>query len=130
MTVREWLDAVEARAWAAVTQHEAGYDLELEPTLDVPVLVAALRAALDLHRAVPLYDLDDECACANRDDHEVMESRTGDTLCLASPLGDFACDECSQDGIGDEVAHPCPTVAAITAALDPTAVREQIGETS
>lgn len=85
---------------------------------DVPALVAVLRAVLALHRSVPVYDLDDKCACEDRDNHDVMESRNGDLLCLASPTGSFICDECSHDDQDEETAYPCPTVRAVTAALD------------
>lgn len=41
------LDEIEARAAAAVERYEAGYDMDVDPALDVPALVAALRAVLD-----------------------------------------------------------------------------------
>lgn len=82
---------------------------------DVPALTKALRAVLDEHRSVPIYLLSDECGHKD-DDHDVMESDTGDTLCLLSPTGDLQCETCRDDD-GEHDSWPCATVRAITAAL-------------
>lgn len=51
MTAAEYLTRVEAEAAAAVEKYEAGYDLDIGPTLDVPRMAAALRAVLKITEA-------------------------------------------------------------------------------
>ena len=127
MTAREWLDAAQERADAAhdevvrlcegkrftmtVPVEDTDSDVVLDaPTEDLPRAIAALRAVLDLHVA-------------------------GDGASQGYLRGGFGygyiepyCAGCESS---DEYAveWPCGTVRAIAAALDPAAVREQIGET-
>ena len=64
---------------------------------DVPALVSALRAVLDLHRPSPRWT-------------------------LMAPEVIQICEPCSNGShaVSGAVVHPCPTVAAIAAALDPS----------
>lgn len=93
MTAVERLAEIEARNALGKIQH--GYAMArawVESRADARTLAAALRAVLALHR--PLNDL-------------------GSPPC-SSCLGD-------EDGESTFVPWPCPTVRAITAALDVTA---------
>lgn len=93
-TARDFLAAVQQRAKSSGTLSELGERLvELEETTDR--LVAALTAALDLHR--------EEVSCGNPR-HTNFDA--GCPECLV------VCDSCGE-------IYPCPTVRAITDALTP-----------
>lgn len=85
----------------------------------VPALIAALRAVLDEHRPGHVYLLTDECGHDHDDDSDDRVGRDdwGDAFCLDSPTGETFCTGC----IGPDesnLPYPCPTVRAITSALD------------
>jgi hypothetical protein len=87
---------------------------------DVPALVAALRAVLAPHLKRGVYELADECGhdpdeYGHDDDHR--ENADGYVLCYVTRLADV-CETCSDQDGDNETAYPCPTVVAITAALD------------
>lgn len=126
MSAREWLDAAQERADAAhdevvrlceggrftitVPVEDTDSDVVLDaPTEDLPLAIAALRAVLDLHVA-------------------------GDGSSQGYTSGGYGYINpyCAGCEASDEYAveWPCETVRAITAALDPAAVREQTGETT
>lgn len=83
---------------------------------DVPALVAALRAVLAEHPAVPVYSMADSCGDdtdAHADAHHIEGGvEGGEWLCA----GDVWCGEC-RDVDGDYITYPCPTVRAIESAL-------------
>jgi len=90
------LDAIKARAEAAVQHYEFGVKSNRERALnsaaDVPALVAALEAVLELHKP---------WAVSNPSESTV----------------NHCCDQCYEAGTGDFVPYPCPTVTAINQAL-------------
>lgn len=112
MTAREWLDAALVRAGAAhdevvrlcegkrrftmtVPVEDTDSDVVLAgPVEDLPRAIAALRAVLHLHAPVD--------ALMNPGRHERLVK---------------VCAGCGTDD-GSWQRHPCPTVRAITAALD------------
>ena len=81
---------------------------------DVPALVAALRAVLDLHRPVRVYAYAEDCGCGN-EDHVIIEDEWGEDLCFDTPTGDVRCAYCRAEQ--SYVEHPCETVRAIEEAL-------------
>lgn len=85
---------------------------------DVPALVAALRAVLDLHAPLPVYELRDEFGGFATD--EDGERKLVTTLCRECSSEDAIDSVEDQEWTEDwapEVQHPCPTVRTITAAL-------------
>ena len=89
---------------------------------DVPALVAALRAVLDLHRKGTIYYHADHCE--NHSDEHIAERHDeysdamGEYYCRDLPMHDV-CRECS--GVFEDefesAEFPCPTVRAVEAAL-------------
>lgn len=88
---------------------------------DVPALVAALRAVLDLHAPVPVYGWADDCD-GDDEHHEQQhfETDAGDYLCKDKPTGEVMCASCNDEVDGDAVPYPCTTARAIDAALGVT----------
>ena len=95
---------------------------------DVPWLVAAvrrhddaLRAVLDLHKPMTMYEHEDACedtSDEHREERHVEGSASyGEFFCLDLPTGVVLCAECSRDLDFDGRDYPCPTVRTITAAL-------------
>lgn len=86
---------------------------------DVPTLVGALRAVLDLHAPVPVYELRDEFGGFATD--EDGERKLVTTLCRECSSEDAIDSVEDQEWTEDwapEVQHPCPTVRAVEAALN------------
>ena len=89
---------------------------------DVPALVAALRAVLDLHRKGTIYYHADHCDNPSDEHiaerHDEYSDAMGEYYCRDLPMHDV-CRECS--GVFDDefesVEFPCPTVRAVEAAL-------------
>ena len=96
---------------------------------DVPWLLGqvelrdkALKDALDLHAPKPIYVLAEDCEAS--EDHEHGPAPDGGSdICWDEPTGETYCNECN-DVWGDPVDYPCPTVQALTAALDANTTRE------
>ena len=85
------LDAIKARHEIANSQPIT--DLRVwDSVFDVPALVAAVEAVLELHKP---------WAVSNPSESTV----------------NHCCDQCYEAGTGDFVPYPCPTVAAIQSAL-------------
>lgn len=85
---------------------------------DVPALVGALRAVLDLHAPVPVYELRDEFGGFATD--EDGERKLVTTLCRECSSEDAIDSVEDQEWTEDwapEVQHPCPTVRAVESAL-------------
>ncbi|MBN0040208.1 hypothetical protein JN535_08515 [Cellulosimicrobium cellulans] len=99
-TARDYLAAVQQRYGQTASRHVVARADEVEPmvaklaaaTEDVPRLVAALTAALDLHRP----ETDDD-----------------------APDGWPYCTACGVDAYEEPIPWPCETVRVITAALTP-----------
>lgn len=100
MSAREVLDEIQGRAELGTTKHWGG-QIETYGAIgyatncvmdDVPRLLAALRAVLDLHPA--------------QDDHRSFLE------------GPYCAGDCTTDGNREQ--WPCPTVRAVTEALDGT----------
>ena len=85
---------------------------------DVPRLVAALRAVLDLHRPLRLYEHEDVCGRTDEEhcDERHVEFEGCEYYCLDHPTDYVMCAEC-RDVDGDSVDYPCPTARAVEAAL-------------
>lgn len=95
---------------------------------DVPRLVAALEAALRLHRHQLVYDLaaDKEMpgGCPHGPDYAGeahFEDEDGEWACASLPVG-AVCAACIDEG-GMREGWPCPTVQVITRELDREAPR-------
>lgn len=93
------LDAIKARAEAAshanhttTMNYNAVYSVVWRSHQDIPALVAAVEAVLELHKP---------WAVSNPSESTV----------------NHCCDQCYEAGTGDFVPYPCPTVAAIQSAL-------------
>jgi len=88
---------------------------------DVPALVAALRAVLDLHKPMRIYEHEDSCedeSEEHREERHVESAESiGEHYCLDLPMGITLCSECSHDLDFDGRDYPCPTAVAIEAAL-------------
>lgn len=76
----------------------------------VPMMADGLLRVLNLHCAVPVYEFIEDCP--DHDEHETVFDSRGDAMCGASPTGDLACGECSEDR-DEPVAHPCLTVRSL-----------------
>lgn len=87
----------------------------------VPALVAALRAVLDLHKPMTMYEHEDCCENDSDDHREERHAEDvvhgGEYFCMDLPTGIVLCAECSRDLDFDGRDYPCPTVRAVTAAL-------------
>ena len=149
MTAADRLDEIQARADKAtdgpwVVEDQQGTDLIVAPSghavaynaddrdigrpnsefmaharADVPALVAALRAVLDLHRPLRLYEHEDLCGRTDeehREERHVEFEEGCEYYCLDHPTDYVLCAEC-RDVNGDSVDYPCPTVRAVEAAL-------------
>ena len=88
---------------------------------DVPRLVAALRAVLDLHQPMTMYEHEDCCENDSDDHREERHAEDvvhgGEFFCMDLPTGIVLCAECSRDLDFDGRDYPCPTVRAVEAAL-------------
>ena len=85
---------------------------------DMPRLIAAVRAVLELHRAETLYrSVGPFDVCPRHADDCLEETASGEWMCIGCPsdLGPV-CAVCL-DEYGEEMDSPCPTVTAITDAL-------------
>ena len=80
---------------------------------DVPALVAALRAVLDLHRE-SRNDVDHTPPC----EHCHGEPGVHECGCWADEKWPTVCAVCMEGTKGASVAWPCPTVRAIEEALN------------
>ena len=88
---------------------------------DLPRLVAALRAVLEVHRGAQYLGEPGGAGCPHDDDYDGdrhFESADGYWLCEDTAAGDFYCLGCPRAEWGDPIAYPCPTVTAITEALE------------
>lgn len=88
---------------------------------DLPRLVAALRAVLEVHRGAQYLGEPGDAGCPHDDDYDGdrhFESADGDWLCEDTAAGDSYCLGCPRDEWSDPIACPCPTVTAITEALE------------
>ena len=113
--IAKWSDLHGAlSSTAGATADELAMAWELARN-DVPALVAALRAVLDLHRPVPVYAYAEDCGCGN-EDHFIIEDEWGEDLCFDTPTGDVQCSHCRAEQ--SYVEHPCETVRAIEEALN------------
>lgn len=88
---------------------------------DVPAMLAALRAVLDLHQPMTMYEHED-CCENDTDDHREERhaedvNHGGEFFCMDLPTGIVLCAECSRDLDFDGRDYPCPTVRVINAAL-------------
>ena len=82
--------------------------------------LAALRAVLEVHRGAQYLGEPGDATCPHDDDYDGdrhFESADGYWLCEDTAAGDFYCVGC-RDEEGDPIAYPCPTVTAITEALE------------
>ena len=95
---------------------------------DVPWLIeqvrkrdAALRAVLDLHKPMRIYEHEDSCEDESEEHREERHVESiesnGEYYCLDLPTGITLCAECSRDLDFDGRDYPCPTVRAVEAAL-------------
>lgn len=88
---------------------------------DVPALVGALRAVLDLHEPMRMYEHEDSCedeSEGHREERHVESTESnGEYYCLDLPTGITLCAECSRDLDFDGRDYPCPTVRAVESAL-------------
>ena len=114
------LNEIEARAKAA---DKAGvfesdfptwdaWEAAWDSSTDVPALVAALRAVLDLHRE-SRNDVDHTPPC----EHCHGEPGVHACGCWADEKWPTVCAVCMEGTKGASVAWPCPTVRAIEEAL-------------
>ena len=83
---------------------------------DLPTLLAAVEAVMKLHAPIPIYVLAEECEAPEDHEHGTT-SDGGEDICWDEPTGETYCNECN-DVWGDPVDYPCPTVQAITTALE------------
>ena len=88
---------------------------------DVPRLVSALRAVLDLHKPMRMYEHEDSCGDESEEHREERHCEGSETIgeyfCLDLPTGITLCAECSRDLDFDGRDYPCPTVRAVESAL-------------
>ena len=87
---------------------------------DLPALLAAVEAVLELHRKTPVYewcgfDLPSKQECHLEDDAHI-ELSNGDWGHV-NIVEAWTCDECLHDADDYILDYPCPTVQAITTAL-------------
>lgn len=92
---------------------------------DLPALLAAVQAVLELHRAVPIYD---ECECESpspEDGRHKYISEVGVTcnrlyvVCRECCIDDeYQKEDCANYHNHDPLGSNCSTVRAITAALE------------
>ncbi|MHA7132556.1 hypothetical protein [Oerskovia turbata] len=96
---RTWLDQVDARTNAATDLVGEAYvdALSSAAGTDLPAATTALRAVLDLHRRIRYVTA--KFAAKFRD------------------VPEFVCEHCLAESDGC-VPYPCPTVTAITTALE------------
>ena len=85
---------------------------------EAPKAWEALGKVLELHREMPIYDVEEACENTDEDhrDERHVESEDGILLCKDLPTGSSACREC-RDSDGFEGSWPCATVKSITSAL-------------
>lgn len=105
---------------------------KLAATFHGPQLATAVRAVKDIHKPVPFYD---ECDCAegvHPDEYEYID--TGDYIACPASFTGYGCEACctSNDYSTEDCPHGggahteqdsskcCPTMEAITNALEPT----------
>ena len=83
--------------------------------------LAALRAVLDLHKPMTMYEHEDCCENDSDDHREERHAEDvvhgGEYFCMDLPTGIVLCAECSRDLDFDGRDYPCPTVRTVTAAL-------------
>ena len=88
---------------------------------DVPPMASALRAVLDLHKPMRIYEHEDSCEDESEEHREERHVESiesiGEYYCLDLPTGITLCAECSRDLDFDGRDYPCPTVRAVTEAL-------------
>ena len=110
--IAEWSDLHGAlSSTAGATADELAMAWELARN-DVPALVAALRAVLDLHRE-SRNDVDHTPPC----EHCHGEPGVHACGCWADEKWPTVCAVCMEGTKGASVAWPCPTVRAIEEAL-------------
>lgn len=112
----EWLKTMDTRNPA----READFDRWLSDVKSdaKSETEAAIQRVRELHRRAPVYLLDDECECSDRDTHQVIESEHGESLCVDSPTGEEFCQTCTHDGDDEPTEWPCPTVRALDGEAD------------
>lgn len=106
---------------AAGVEREADAAFIAAARTDLPRLVAALRAVLEVHRGAQYLGEPGDAGCPHDDDYDGdrhFVTADGDWLCVDAAAGDFYCLGCPLDEWGDPIAYPCPTVTAITEALE------------
>lgn len=85
----------------------------------VPRMVKALEAVLAEHRTYGEYDHEDSCpdtSDEHRENYHHESDEIGEFYCELLPIRKL-CDSCRDDE-GYRIVYPCPTVTAITAALE------------
>lgn len=115
MSISDRLDQIEARRAQANSSLNGRHMLVGK---DVPEMLAAIRAVLDLHEAVPVYQLRDEFGgFATNDDGERIMITTLCRECSSDEAIESVKDQEWDEGWAPEVSHPCPTYRTVTAAL-------------
>lgn len=112
-------DDFHGRPEVAIGVEDAEFIADARTT--VPALVSALRAVLDMHKPMTMYEHEDCCENDSDDHREERHAEDvvqgGEYFCMDLPTGIVLCHECSRDLDFDGRDYPCPTVRAITAAL-------------
>ena len=119
-----WTALSHRQAIVATTEYSREGDTDAEfiahARQDVPALVAALRAVLALHAEMEMFEIDPANGTWNYGADG--EKRRLPSVCSECTPSDTLreIEECDWEDSLETVLHPCPTVAAITAALDPS----------
>ena len=108
MNINDWLDHAQMR----LANRSIKYDTLNQE--DLPLALIMVRTVLDLHEAVPVYQLRDEFGgFATNDDGEQILIATLCRECSSDDAIENVEDGEWHEGWEPEVSHPCPTIRAI-----------------